>query len=163
GKPDLLETYPAHHATNVPTNATLTAHYSSTAEYLEEEVTLEHVGVSEADPFPVTFNEAEGLLQLKHPDGLVAGDMYILSWPALRGIGTASLGASARIEFTVGDGEDTSAPDFDGLDRLTWDVDHVRDDCTGSLEERFVFEAWPGQAHDDFGEESLALVVFQTK
>ena len=32
-KPDLIDTYPANGATNVPTNATLTAHYDAEAAY----------------------------------------------------------------------------------------------------------------------------------
>src|SRR5689334_3151524 len=45
GHPDLLEAFPPDGAGDVPLNARLSARYASTAEYVDEEVTLEHVGI----------------------------------------------------------------------------------------------------------------------
>ena len=44
GDPDFVDAYPADQATNVPTNATLSAHYAANAEYLNDTVTLDHIG-----------------------------------------------------------------------------------------------------------------------
>jgi hypothetical protein len=167
-KPDLIDSFPADGAEGVPTNATLTAHYESTAEYLNEDVTLGEGkstpdGGANQESQPVTFNKDEGLLTVTPPNGLLAGKDYVIKWPKLRGIGTASRGRGANVSFTVGDSEDREAPTFEGLMGISWDVRRGRDDCTESLEERFVFNVTPGKATDDLGTDLLALVVFQTR
>ena len=161
GRPNLLDTFPPEHAVNVPTNATLTAHYAATAEYSNEPVTLERTGAA-TETLDATFDATQGLLQAT-PHELVAGSDYVVSWPALRGVGTASLGSSANIAFSVGTGPDTRTPTFDGLASVDWDVSRRHDACTGSIEERFVFDLTPGHVEDDFGRDELSLVVFQTR
>jgi MYXO-CTERM domain-containing protein len=162
GKPDLLDTFPPDKAEGVPTNAVLSAHYSPTAEYLGEVITLEHVGVG-SDTVKGTFRSTEGMVRVEPPDPLVEGDRYIISWPKLRGLDTAALGRGAEVGFTVGPGPDTESPRFDGLTGIKWDVVRSRDECTDALEERFRFDLTPGKAGDDTSAGSLALVVFQTK
>src|SRR5262249_40498477 len=152
--------FPADGATGVPTNATLMAKYAATAEYQGEDVTLDHGG-NGASKVPATFDDTEGELRITPPDPLVPGDTYTVSWPALRGIGTATLGSGAKVSFTVGQNADTAPPSFDGLVAASWDVDRRRDDCTDTVEQRFVFDLTPGKASDDSAREGLALVVFQ--
>ena len=153
----------------MPPNAKLTAHYESTAEYIDEDVRLVQGksvpdgGADQGESVPATFNRDEGLLGVEPPNALVPGEHYVIKWPKLRGIGTASRGRGADVAFTVGTKEDIEAPSFEGLMDIGWDVRRARDDCTGSLEERFVFTVTPGKASDDSGTESLALVVFQTR
>jgi hypothetical protein len=161
GRPDLEDTFPPENAVNVPTNATLTAHYAQTAEYSGEVVTLDQKGGAD-QTLDATFDDSQGLLQAT-PGSLSPGADYVVSWPALKGVGTASLGSSAKIAFTAGSGPDTETPSFTGLANLDWDVARRHDACTGSTEERFVFDVTPGPAEDDFGLDELALVVFQTR
>src|ERR1041384_2811317 len=52
-KPDFVAAFPPDGATDVPTNATLTAHYVSTAQYIDEAVTFSEVlgdGGAPAEP-----------------------------------------------------------------------------------------------------------------
>ncbi len=161
GSRDLLETYPPTGARRVPTDATLTAHYAANAVYGGERVTLEHRGVS--DTIESIFNTAEGLLDAKPPEPLVPGDRYVVTWPDLRGIDTNTSSKGREVTFDVGDGPDERDPTFDGLTDVGWDVQRERDDCTDSLEDRFVFDLTPGAADDDGGRESLALKVFQVE
>jgi len=164
GDPDLLDSFPAvsDPPAPVPTNAVLSAHYAPTAQYLGEDVKLQHLP---DDPIVVTasFDESEGMLRVSPPEPLVAGDTYQIVWPRLAGIGTASRGNGATVKFTVANGADETAPDFVGLDHIHWDVRRERDQCTDSLEDRFAFDLFPGHAEDDFGTQSLALVVYQTR
>jgi hypothetical protein len=174
-KPDLIDTFPPDGAVNVPPNATLTAHYESTAEYIDEEVilvqgTIDQDGGSvhgvsvtfntKGGPEP-TFDKNEGLLSITPPNELVPGEHYVIEWPKLRGINTASTGRDAKVSFTVGTQRDTEPPSFDGLTNINWDVRQARDACTGSFEERFVFNVTPGKASDDIATDLLALIVFQ--
>lgn len=161
-KPDLIDTLPPDGAVRVPTNATLTAHYESTAEYLGEDVTLAE-GDAPAESVPARFDSAEGLLSVTPPNGLVPGGHYVIAWPKLRGIGTASLGRGLNASFTVTSAEDTASPSFEGLRAIDWDVRRAQDDCTGTIEQRFVFDVTPGHASDDLGTELLALLVLQTR
>src|SRR5882724_3319025 len=101
GRPDLVETFPPTDATDVPVNARLTARYVSTAEYLGEPVSLEHVGVGPEDA-PVTFDANEGLLTIAPVVPLTGGDPYKIGWPALRGLTTAALGRGADVTFIAG-------------------------------------------------------------
>jgi hypothetical protein len=161
GKPDLLESFPKDGATGVPTNATLSARYAPTADYAGEDVTLRTSGGEV--PVAATFDATMGLLSVVPPEPLVAGETYTIAWPRLRGIGTASLGRGATATFVVGALADTEAPVFEGLVGLGWDVETAHDDCTDSLEDRFVVDLRPGRASDDAGRDALALYVFQTK
>jgi hypothetical protein len=79
GAPDLLETFPAEGATDVPVNARLSAHYAATAEYVDEEVTFEHVGVGTESP-RATFDATEGLLAFEPSTALIPGDSYVVHW-----------------------------------------------------------------------------------
>ena len=160
-RPDLLDTMPPDGADGVPLNAVLFAHYAPSAEYLDEEITLEHVGVGE-QTFSGTFNANEGLVSID-PGGLVAGDEYKITWPRLRGHSTANLGRGAEVTFTAGSSTDDAAPSFDGLTGVDWDFVREKDDCTDSVEERFTFDLDLGARSDDGGAESLTLLVFQTK
>ena len=65
--------------------------------------------------------------------------------------------------FKVGDGPDTSAPTFDGLKKIFWDLDREQDECTNAQQDRFYFDLTPGSVSDDFDRELLALRIFQTK
>lgn len=163
GKPDLLEAYPgvSDPPSAVPTNATLTAHYASTAQYLGETVTLESASTGSVT-VDATFDASEGLLTVT-PQALSSGTQYTIHWPKLAGIGTASRGKGADVTFVVASSADQSSPTFTGLSSIDWDVRRYRDECTDSLEDRFAFDLWPGDASDDFPTEDLALIVFQTK
>ncbi len=162
GTADLLDAYPPDGAKSVPTNAVLTAHYAPNAQYDGETVTLKH-GDAPKENVDAVFDETQGLLSVTPVVPLVAGDTYEIAWPGLRGIDTASRGKGETVTLTASAVVDRAAPIFDGLRSITWDVRRERDDCTGSLEDRFAFDLTPGQATDDAGTESLELVVFQTK
>lgn len=162
GRPDLLEAMPPEAATAVPTDAKLHAHYAPGTEYLGEAISLEHVG-HEAASLTGTFDEAEEMLTVAPPNGLVAGDDYVVHWPALRGLTTASLGRGADVRFTAGDGPDEGPPAFAGLVGLEWDLDRSKDTCTDSLENRYAFDLALAPADDDGGGGSLTLLLFQTK
>jgi hypothetical protein len=159
---DLLDAFPPNAATSVPTNATLTAHYATNAQFDGETVTLKH-GSAPKETVDAVFDETQGLLSVTPVVPLVPGDTYVVAWPGLRGIDSASRGKGETVTFTAGDGPDDSAPVFDGLMRVSWDAQRERDDCTSSLEDRFAFDLEAGKATDDSGTESLALVIFQTK
>jgi hypothetical protein len=161
GRPDLLETLPADGASGVPINARLSAHYAPSAEYLNEAVPLEHVGVGPEDA-PATFDANEGLLTIAPAAPLVASDAYKISWPALRGLTTAALGKGADVQFTAGSISDMEAPRFSGMKALAWDVERSNDDCTDSPEDRYRFDFTLGDASDDGPRDLLTLVVFQT-
>jgi hypothetical protein len=177
--PDLIETFPADGASNVPTNTILRARYAPTAAYLDEVVTFRGpdpggseitVGFRPEDttcvaPLPGSFcfNAAEGLLNLRPPADLEPGRAYTVEWPRLRGVGTASRGNGDTVTFTVGDGPDLEAPHFDGLEKIFWDLDRDRDECTNSEQDRFYFDLTPGRVSDDSDTELLALRVFQTR
>jgi hypothetical protein len=160
-RPDLVHAWPPDGAEGVPTDATLFAKYASTAEYLGEDVLLRHAGLER--PLTASFDRVEGMLSVLPPDGLEPGGEYELEWPELRGLGTASLGRGRSVAFRVGPGPDVEAPRFGGVVGIEWDLDRERDACTDRLEERYVFELDLGEASDDGGRESLALVVFQTR
>ena len=162
GRPDLLETFPADGATDVPVNVRLSARYAATAEYVNEEVTLEHVGFETEAP-RVTFDPTEGRLSFEPSLPLVPGDSYVIRWPALRGLTTAGAGKGAEVKFTAGSTQDVEPPLFGGVRAITWDVERIDDDCTDSLEDRFVFDLSLDHAADDGGRGMLTLLVFQSK
>ena len=162
GRPDLLQSFPADGATDVPMNARLSAHYAATAEYANEAVLFEHVGVDSESP-RATFDSSEGLLAFQPPAPLVAGDSYVIRWPALRGLSTAVMGKGAEVKFTSGTKMDVDSPTFGGVRGIVWDVERVDDDCTDALEDRFVFDISLDDAADDGGRGMLSLLVFQSK
>jgi hypothetical protein len=159
--PDLIETIPESGATNVPTNAMLFARYVTIAQYLDEPVLFEHPAGVETT-VPATFDDTSGLLQITPPMPLTPGDAYVVHWPTLRGIDTATLGSTADLSFTAGSEEDVTPPTFDGITSVTWDVSRTSDSCTGSIDQRYVFTLGLGTAADDGGRDSLTLLVFQT-
>ena len=128
GAPDLLETAPADGTTNVPTNATLSALYAESAEYSDEDVTLQQVGGMEWVLLG-TFNQNEGILSVVPPEGLEPGARYELNWPRLRGLGTASRGDGAVVRFEAGPRADQAPPDFAGVRSIRWDIDREQDEC----------------------------------
>ena len=159
--PDLIETMPPLGAMDVPTNAILFARYASIAQYQSEPVELEQVGVA-TSTVPATFDDTSGLLQIVPPNGLVAGASYVVHWPALRGLDTATLGSTFDLNFTAGSAVDVVAPTFAGIASMSWDVSRDSDSCTNSVEQRYVFSLALAPAADDGGRDSLTLLVFQT-
>jgi hypothetical protein len=159
--PDLIETMPPLGAMNVPTNAILFARYASIAQYLSEPVQLEHVGVA-TSTVPATFDDTSGMLQIVPPNGLVAGAAYVVHWPALRGLDTATLGSTFDLNFTAGSTADALPPTFAGIASMSWDVSRNSDSCTNSVEQRYVYSLSLTTAADDSGRDSLTLLVFQT-
>src|SRR5262249_27156022 len=107
------------------------------------------------------FSLNEGLMKLRPPADLEPGKTYTAKWPGLRGE-TSHRSAGLDVTFTVGDGPDHDPPKFKGLEKIEWDVGRTKDDCTGDQTDRFLFDLKPGNASDDFGTESLALLVFQS-
>jgi hypothetical protein len=169
--PDLIETIPDDLATGVPVNASLFAHYATNAQYVNEKVTLEQTTGAGDDagvvagsvvPITVTFDQAEGLLQATPMAPLMPDTTYVVQWPSLRGLDTATLGTKASTHFTTGTKIDTAAPTFGGIKSVSWDVSRDHDSCTGRVEERYVFDLALGDAADDGGRDSLSLVVFET-
>jgi hypothetical protein len=168
--PDLVETIPADKATGVPPNATLVARYQTNAQWVNEPVTMDQLTdasgatLSKPAPVPVTvsFDSAEGLLLAAPGAPLAGGASFVVHWPSLRGIDTATLGSKADQHFTTGTVLDTAAPTFAGLTSVSWDVSRDTDSCTNDVEERYVFNLGLGEAADDGGRDSLTLVVFET-
>jgi hypothetical protein len=159
--PDLIETIPGDGAQGVPPNATLSARYASIAQYLGEPVAIEHVG-ADTQAVTATFDAAEGILSVLPPSPLVPGDSYVVHWPGLRGLDTATLGAGADQHLQAGASDDVSAPTFAGLTGIAWDVTREKDDCTTAIDERYVFDLGLGAAADDASRDFLTLLVFQT-
>jgi hypothetical protein len=161
--PNLIETMPPDQAHDVPTNATLFARYDAIAQPgPDETVPLEHVGIPGMQAVPATFDDTEGMLRITPPAPLTAGDSYVVHWPGLRGIDTATLGSGLDQHFVVGAVQDVAAPTFDGIAGVSWDVTRDKDTCTNSIDERYVFDLALGAAADDGGRDSLTLLVFQT-
>ncbi len=162
GRPDLLDAVPPDGAENVPTNARLFARYTSIAEYLGEDILFTPDGEA---PISVkgNFDATEGMLSVDPPEALVSGKSYSVSWPRLRGFGTANLGRGKDVSFRVGAGSDEAPPMFAGVRAVDWDVTRDQDDCTDRLERRYVFDIELEPASDDGGRDSLMLVVFQTR
>ncbi len=170
--PDLIETIPDDLATGVPLNASLFARYATNAQYIDETVTLEQtlgggddagVAAGTAVPVSVTFDQAEGLLQATPMTPLMArAPAYVVKWPSLRGLDTATLGTSASTHFTTGSIIDSASPTFGGLKAVSWDVSREHDSCTDNVQERYVFDLTLGDAADDGGRDALTLIVFET-
>jgi hypothetical protein len=182
GKPDLLYTFPPSRAEDVPSSGIdeagapiateISAKYAASAVYIDEPVLfgpidpgvpLEDIADDALDPTEVVFNENERILQLALGDtAVLAPGRYAVKWPALRGDSTGGRGRGANVEFTVASALDTEAPEFEGLRKVEWDVDRQRDDCTDSLEERFVFDIEVGSVTDDSPRSSLRLRLFDS-
>jgi hypothetical protein len=161
GRPDLVDMIPPDGATSVPPNATLAAHYQTSAEYLGEEVVLVAPdGTVQA--LPATFDGTEGLLAITPPDPLTPGGAYVVRWPVLRALASATPGTGGEARFTVGAGDDTEAPAFEGVVAASWDLERKPNECTDEIAERFVFDVRLGAASDDGGRDGLALLLFQT-
>jgi hypothetical protein len=170
--PDLLEAIPPDGAT-ISVNASLFAHYASTAEYVNEEVTLKTPeGTTESftatpnptlpmNPPPVSWDAARGLLTFAPAGGLPPG-VYTLHWPSLRGLNVAAPGRTKDVTFTVSPIPDAAPPTFEGLTAVRWDLERQKNDCTDGLENRFVFDLDLASADDDGGRGGLTLMVFQT-
>ncbi len=185
-RPDLIETIPPDLAASVPTNASLFARYQTNAQWVDEPVTMQltdglgdDAGViapPDAAPTPspdgglsvpglpllVSFDSAEGLLQATPVSPLTPGAAYVVHWPSLRGVDTATLGSKADLHFGAGTSADTSAPSFAGVTSVSWDVSRENDSCTNRVEERYVFDLGLADASDDGGRDLLTLVVFET-
>jgi|HubBroStandDraft_4_1064222.scaffolds.fasta_scaffold74993_2 hypothetical protein len=170
--PDLLDTIPADMSTGVPTNASLFAQYQTNAQYQQEPVTVDQyepaadggmgTEVVTGQAIPATFDPTSGLLQITPLAGLTPLDLYVVHWPALSGIDTASLGTSAETHFTAGATEDTQAPSFAGLSSISWNVSRQTDSCNSNIDQRYVFNLGLGSASDQGGRDFLTLLVFQT-
>jgi MYXO-CTERM domain-containing protein len=159
-RPDVLDAVPPDGAANVPPNASLFAHYDASAEYGGEDVVLTPPGGVD-EVVEVTWDGTQGLLTFA-PDAPLAPGSYTLAWPSLRGLNAAALGKGAIVHFTVGTTDDIAPPDFAGLTGVTWDLERETNDCTDSLEDRFVFTLTLAPADDDGGRDGLTLVVFQS-
>lgn len=165
-RPELEDTMPPNGAVGVPTNASLHARYSTNAEYLGEDISLERLSTAEVETFAgsnASWVPVEGVLSITPSTPLVAGESYRVTWPGLRGVATASQGAAEQVEFQVGQSEDAELPLFDGISGVDWDVEREQDPCTDAQEERFIFDVEVPDAIDDGGRESLTLLVFQTR
>ena len=160
GQPVLLDAVPPDMATDVPPNASLTAHYDASAQYLGEDVVLTPPGGVD-EVVPSTFDATEGLLTFTPTAPLTPG-AYTLAWPGLRGLNAAAKGLGATVHFTVGTADDVAPPSFDGVTGVTWDLERESNDCTKSLEDRMVFELALAPADDDGGRDGLTLVIFQS-
>ena len=108
------------------------------------------------------FDAAEGILSVTPPE-LLPEREYEITWPALRGIATASKGDAATFHFEVGKDADTDPPRFAGLTDIDWDWERERDECSETTDDRYLFKLGVGDTSDDGGRESLTLLVFQTK
>jgi MYXO-CTERM domain-containing protein len=160
--PDLLESLPPDGAAGVPTNAVPTALYAVSADYLGEPVIVTEEGGGEVSVV-VTFDRAEGVLRATPAQPLRAAAAYIVEWPELRGIGTASKGRSATVRFVTGTALDLTPPTFGGVTDSDWQFEREMDDCTDRLEDRFVFDIGLSPAEDDGSAGGLLLRVFQTR
>jgi hypothetical protein len=152
---------PADGAADVPPNATLSAHYASSADYLGEDVVLDTPDPA-SNALPATFDATEGRLSITPPDPLVAGGKYTVHWPALRGLNAAAPGVGGQATFTVASVPDSAPPTFEGVTGASWDLVRENNDCTNTIEPRFVFDLDLGTASDDGGRDNLTLILFQT-
>lgn len=160
GRPDLRAAFPMDGAAHVPLNAVLSAVYAETADYLGEPVELSSAGVPVA--LSAEFDASERRLFVRDA-GLQPDTSYSLAWPALRGLSSAGHGVGRTVAFSTGARSDLEPPEFGGIRKLEWDLTQVRDGCTDDLEPRFRFDFQLGDASDDGGSDSLALLLFQTR
>ncbi len=161
-KPDALEAFPAYGSAGVPLNAILSAHYFTSAEYDAEPVVLEEIGGERREALG-SFNSSEGLLSLDPAGFLKPGMQYVVEWPALRGIRSASRGKSLKVNFSVSNQSDSAPPEFSGIEGVHYRLERDQDGCAETVQDRFVFELKLGQPSDETSNQDLSLVVFQTK
>lgn len=152
---------PPDSALDVPPNATLSAHYATSADYLGEPVVLV-LPDGEEQTLPATFDATEVRLSIAPATPLAPGGPYVVRWPALRGLNAAAPGKGGQATFSVVPTPDSASPTFDGVVAASWDLDRSSNDCTDSIEERFSFDLTLGVADDDGGRDDLTLLVFQT-
>jgi hypothetical protein len=163
GKPDLVDMVPPDGATGVPRNARLGAHYTTSTEYLGEDVVLVHPDGSE-QLLDATWDATEQFLSVvPSSSALTANSSYEIRWPVLRGLNAAAPGLGGMARFTTGAGSDTAPPTFAGVAGLSWDFEHKTNECTDETLERFVFDVDLGAAADDGGLGGLTLMLFQTR
>jgi MYXO-CTERM domain-containing protein len=160
GRADLLHAFPPDEATNVPIDATLSAHYARSAEYLGEPVPFGTEGAPV--PVAVDFDSTQALLSYTPGGSLLPNTRFEIQWPPLHGLNSATVGSAFKVHFTTGASVDGAPPEFDGLTRISFDVSHARDECTDSVEDRYRFRLGLSDASDDGGRDALALLVFQT-
>ena len=160
GKPDLLDMIPRDGAPDVPPNATFTAFYERSAEYLGEQVVVVTPDGNET-ALPATFDNGEGRLSVTPPDPLAPGQ-YVVRWPVLRSRSSAIAGVGGEARFTVGTQPDVEAPTFEGVADVSWDYARETDECTDEVTKRYVFDIDIGLASDDGGRDGLTLILFQT-
>jgi MYXO-CTERM domain-containing protein len=160
GRPDLLDMIPPNGAQEVPPNATLSAFYQRSAEYLGEQVVIVTPDGNET-ALPAVFNATEGRLSVTPPDVLAPG-RYIVRWPVLRSLGSAVPGMGGEAQFDVGQQLDEEPPAFDGVTRVGWDYQRQTDECTDEVTKRYVFDIDLALAGDDGGRNGLTLILFQT-
>jgi hypothetical protein len=160
GSPDLVEAFPSAGSLAVPTNAHLWARYAATAVYLGEPVVLERLG-GERREVLAQFSANEGLLVVEPEGFLEAGGRYRVEWPRLRGSNTASQGNGFSLEFSVGQVTDALSPVFGGAQAVEFRLERSQDGCSGTVEERFLFELAVGSVEDETQSSDLALLVFQ--
>jgi len=160
GRPDVDLTFPPSDATNVPSDAQLSAHYGSPALYDDEPVSLTD---SESNELAITvsYDDADSMLRVRPEQPLAAG-FHQLVWPGLRSVSSGGVGRGSTTSFFVQDGADAGPPTFTGLSKVEWDLSRDSDPCLDRLEDRFVFDLELGRASDDSGTELLQLLVFET-
>lgn len=161
GQPNLVDMVPPDKATDVPPNATLAAHYTASADYLGEPVVLV-LPDGEEQTLPATFDATEVRLSITPGAPLAPGGPYVVRWPALRGLNATAPGTGGQATFSVVATPDSAPPMFDGVAAARWHLDRSTNDCTDSIEERFVFDLDLGAASDDGGRDGLTLLLFQT-
>jgi hypothetical protein len=160
GRPDVDVTSPPLGATDVPQNASFSAHYAAPALYVDEVATLtDEQGA--AVEVSTSYDEADSILRVT-PSAALAVGHYELSFPGLRGV-SSGVGLGKNVAFFVQDTVDAAPPSFVGLRDADWDLSRDRDECADSLEDRFVFELGLGAARDDADTELLSVLVFQTQ
>ena len=160
GRADLVDMTPPDGATDVPLNAALSAHYTVSADYLGEDVTLD--GPDGTQSLTAMFDATEARLSVTPPELLRAGVSYTVHWPSLRGLNAAAPGQGGQASFTVAPVLDSAPPTFDGLVGASWDLQRETNDCTNDIEERFLFGFDLGDAGDDGGRDNLTLLLYQT-
>jgi hypothetical protein len=162
GKPDLVDMVPPDKATGVPLNATLGAHYATSAEYVDEPVVLVHPDGSK-ESLAASWDPTEQFVSATPGAPLEPGGKYTIQWPALRGLNAAAPGMGGMATFIAGTADDLSPPTFAGVRGVTWDLERAQDDCVDGLVERFVFDIALGVASDDGGTSGLTLLLYQTE
>lgn len=162
GRSDLVEAVPPDGATGVAINAAPEARYASTAEYLGEPVKLVRVG-GETKELVAEFEPNEARLQIKPPDPFEPGASYEIHWPELRGKVSSEKGRGKVVRFTAGRAADDESPRFEGLRRVSWDLERRKSGCDEDLVERYTFAVDLSEATDDGGRAGLTLIVFQSK